>query len=75
MDAIFLRALHDRPERGAEFFLTIAAALSGDEFAEFMSGNAGIGLWCKVLRALPPAPFVQSLLELLQPEAWKLGQA
>ena len=44
----------------------MAAALTGDEFARFLSGEAGVKTWIKVIMAMPKIPF---LWGLMHPEA------
>ncbi len=58
MDAIFLKALVRSPGAAADWFADIAATLSGDEFGRFMSQSPSLGLWLKVVSALPKAPFL-----------------
>lgn len=62
MDEIFLKTLKRHPDRAAEFFHSVAAALDGDEFSEFMSGHSRVGVWRRVVQSLPPRPFLASLL-------------
>jgi lycopene beta-cyclase len=37
----------------------MAAALTGDEFAIFLSGEAGAKIWLKVIMAMPKQPFLR----------------
>jgi lycopene beta-cyclase len=39
--------------------------LSGDEFARFLSGEAGWGLRLKVVMAMPKLPFLRGALRLV----------
>ena len=42
----------------------MATRLTGDEFAQFLSGEANIILRLKVIMAMPPWPFIRALLRL-----------
>ena len=66
MDRIFLAVLRRQPDLAPAIFTAMAAALTGDEFARFLSGEAGIKIWLKVILAMPKIPF---LWGLLHPEA------
>ncbi len=66
MDRIFLAVLRRQPELAPDIFTAMAAALTGDEFARFLSGEAGVKTWAKVIMAMPKIPF---LWGLLHPEA------
>ncbi|MGA1187062.1 MAG: lycopene cyclase family protein [Candidatus Puniceispirillaceae bacterium] len=66
MDRIFLAVLRRHPELAPHIFTAMAAALTGDEFARFLSGEAGMKTWAKVIMAMPKIPF---LWGLLHPEA------
>ena len=69
MDRIFLKVLRRFPGRAPGLFVAMARALSGDEMARFLSGEASLRLRLKVIMAMPKWPF---LLALMLPEA---GQA
>jgi lycopene beta-cyclase len=62
MDRIFLSVLRGRPDLAPRIFTAMAAALSGDEFASFLSGEAGVKIWLKVIMAMPKLPFLKGLL-------------
>ncbi len=66
MDRIFLAVLRRHPELAPDIFTAMAAALTGDEFARFLSGEAGVKTWIKVIMAMPKIPF---LWGLMHPEA------
>jgi lycopene beta-cyclase len=66
MDRIFLAVLRRHPELAPDIFTAMAAALTGDEFARFLSGEAGVKTWIKVVMAMPKIPF---LWGLMHPEA------
>ena len=61
MDAIFLAALTRTPQAAPDWFAKLTHHLSGDEFGRFMSRSPSIGLWLKVVSALPKAPFIHAL--------------
>jgi len=62
MDRIFLAVLRRRPELAPGIFTAMAASLTGDEFALFLSGEAGPKIWTKVILAMPKLPFLWGLL-------------
>ena len=62
MDRIFLAVLRHYPELAPHIFTAMAAALTGDEFARFLSGEAGAKTWAKVIMAMPKIPFLWGLL-------------
>jgi len=66
MDRIFLAVLRRHPDLAPAIFTAMAAALTGDEFARFLSGEAGTKIWLKVILAMPKIPFLRGLLH---PEA------
>ena len=65
MDAVLLRVLRTFPQLAPELFLRMATALSGDEFATFLSGEAGWRLRLKVILAMPKWPFVKAAMRLV----------
>ena len=64
MDRIFLSVLRNEPHYAPKLFTALAAKLTGDEFAKFLSGEANIMLRLKVIMAMPPWPFLRALLRL-----------
>lgn len=62
MDKVFLAVLHQRPELSVEIFLKLAKALTGDEFAQFMSGIASYRTLVKMMMAMPKVPFIKAAL-------------
>ena len=62
MDRIFLAVLRRHPELAPHIFTAMAAALNGDEFACFLSGQAGVKIWAKVIMAMPKMPFLWGLM-------------
>ena len=65
MDAVLLTVLRHWPERAPDLFLRMGRALTGDEFARFLSGDADWALRLKVVMAMPKRPFIRGLLRLL----------
>ncbi|MGA1782190.1 MAG: lycopene cyclase family protein [Candidatus Puniceispirillaceae bacterium] len=63
MDRIFLRVIKDRPALAPQIFTTMADRLTGDEFALFLSGEAGPSLWLKIVLAMPKWPFLFAALQ------------
>ena len=62
LDRIFLYVIRHHPEQAAELFARIATALSGDEFARFMSGLADFKIYAKLITAMPTGLFLKALL-------------
>ena len=65
MDKIFLDVLRRNKQTAPRFFIAMAKALKGGEFARFMTGEASITVWLKVIFAMPKMPFFLSTLRLL----------
>ena len=65
MDEIFVAVLRHWPARAPALFLRIARALNGDEFALFLSGEAGWGLRLKVILAMPKWIFIRAAFYLI----------
>ena len=61
LDRIFLHVIRHHPERAADLFAQIATALSGDEFARFMSGLADFKIYAKLITAMPKGLFLNAL--------------
>ena len=57
MDKIFLDVLSKSPQRAPEIFSKVLESLTGDEFAEFMSGYCPASTKAKIIAALPKALF------------------
>ena len=68
LDRIFLRVIRRYPERAPDLFTRIAAGLSGDEFARFMSGLADFQTYAKLITAMPTGPFLRALWAGDEPE-------
>jgi lycopene beta-cyclase len=65
MDEVFITVLRQRPEIAPKLFLRMAKALDGDEFALFLSGEAGWCLRLKVVMAMPKLAFIKAIVFLL----------
>jgi lycopene beta-cyclase len=63
MDRVFLDAFKTHTKDSPEWFLSLARALTGDEFASFMSGHTSPLLWSKVIKSLPKGPFLSAALK------------
>lgn len=61
LDKVFLRVIRRHPETAPDLFARIATALSGDEFARFMSGLADFTIYAKLITAMPTGLFVSAL--------------
>lgn len=62
MDTIFNDVLLNHPNLGTEIFMRTAKALTGDQFARFMLGEADTYIWAKVIAAMPKLPFIKQTL-------------
>ena len=65
MDEVFVVVLRHWPARSPELFLRMARALDGDEFALFLSGEAGWALRFKVILAMPKWIFIKAVCRLI----------
>jgi len=65
MDAVLLTVLRHWPEKAPELFLRMGQALSGDEFARFLNGEADWTLRLKVVMAMPKLPFLRGAFRLV----------
>jgi lycopene beta-cyclase len=63
MDGIFLRVIRHHPVLAPQIFTAMADRLTGDEFALFLSGEAGPRLWTKLVLAMPKWPFICALFQ------------
>ena len=63
MDGIFLRVIRHHPALAPQIFTAMADRLTGDEFALFLSGEAGPRLWTKLVLAMPKWPFICALFQ------------
>lgn len=61
MDALFIEVLRAEPERAPDFFWRIARNVPVDSFVRFMMGTAPCADLLKVIRSLPPWPFLRQL--------------
>ena len=64
MDQIFVKVLKEWPAVTPHIFIQLADALSGDEFALFMSGEACWRLRLKVIFSMPKWIFIRSFIRL-----------
>ena len=64
MDLIFLSVIEQNPELSPKIFTKMAAALNGDEFALFLSGEAGVLIWLKVVLAMPKRVFISRFFSI-----------
>ena len=68
MDQIFLDVIRRKPFLAPAIFTSLASNLNGDEFACFLSGEASMKIWLKVIFAMPKWPFLLSLLPQITKE-------
>ena len=68
MDQIFLDVIRRKPSLAPAIFTSLARYLNGDEFACFLSGEASMKIWLKVIFAMPKLPFLLSLLPQITKE-------
>ena len=61
MDRVFLKALHQNPDKGARFFMALARRVPPAALVRFMSDQASPADLMRVVRALPPSPFLAAL--------------
>jgi lycopene beta-cyclase len=59
MDSIFNGVLLSRPDLAVSLYMDMARALSGDQFARFMLGQATTNDWLRVIAAMPKGPFLK----------------
>ena len=57
MDQIFLDVIRRKPSLAPAIFTSLARYLNGDEFACFLSGEASMKIWLKVIFAMPNGHF------------------
>ena len=65
MDGVLLTVLRHWPNQGPILFGKMAASLTGDEFIQFMSGNASWRIRLKVIMAMPKLPFIRGVSKLM----------
>jgi len=62
MDQVFLNVIRHHPALAPRLFHAMAKALTGDDMARFMSGDADHWLRLKVVMAMPKWPFLKAVL-------------
>jgi lycopene beta-cyclase len=76
MDRIFNGVLLNRPDLAVSLYMRMAKALTGDQFARFMLGQASLSDWLRVIAAMPKMPFLKQTAELIAKQvAEKLSRA
>ena len=63
MDRIFLKVIRNNPKLAPRLFHAMAKALTGDDMARFMTGDADHLLRLKVIMAMPKWPFLIALMK------------
>jgi lycopene beta-cyclase len=64
LDGIFLRALHDEPDRFPEVFVAMTRRLDDEAFVRFMSDRAGPRDVARMISSVPRAPFLRAVAAL-----------
>ena len=67
MDSVLLTVLKQWPEQGPKMFIRMAKALNGDQFVNFLSGDAGFWTRLKVILAMPKWPFIKAVTRHIIP--------
>jgi lycopene beta-cyclase len=67
MDSVLLTVLKQWPEQGSRMFIRMAKALNGDQFVNFLSGDAGFWTRLKVILAMPKWPFIKAVTKHIIP--------
>ena len=67
MDSVLLTVLKQWPEQGPTMFIRMAKALNGDQFVNFLSGDAGFWTRLKVIFAMPKWPFIKAVTRHIIP--------
>lgn len=76
MDRVFNGVLLNRPDLAVSLYMRMAKALTGDQFARFMLGQASLSDWLRVIAAMPKMPFLKQTAELIAKQvAEKLSRA
>ena len=65
MDKIFLSVIRKNPLLAPLIFTNMAQSLNGDNFACFLSGQANLKIWCKVVLSMPKIPFILALFGII----------
>ena len=65
MDKIFLSVIQQNPLLAPLIFTNMAQSLTGDNFACFLSGQATLKIWCKVVLSMPKIPFIMALFGIV----------
>jgi lycopene beta-cyclase len=61
MDRIFLQAVRARPEKTADYFLLMAQRVAPRRLLRFLSDEATIGDYLRIIASLPITPFLREL--------------
>ena len=65
MDKIFLAVIRKNPLLAPLIFTNMAQSLNGDDFACFLSGQANLKIWCRVVLSMPKIPFITALFGIV----------
>lgn len=75
LDRIFLDVLRNQPDKAVVLFMSMARVLKADEFARFMSDQAGPWIWIKIILAAPKMPFITALFGQIHDRFWRRDAA
>ena len=62
MDRLFLRVIRDQPERAPEMFVRLFSKVNSARVIRFLSDEATLADCAAIVAALPPTPFLRTLL-------------
>ena len=65
LDKVFISVIDKYPQLAPKIFSSLASKLSGDEMAQFMSGECSKLTIFKVIFAMPKLPFIKSFMLML----------
>ena len=61
MDRIFLQAIRVQPEKTADYFLALASRVPAERLVRFLSDQATIGDYARIIASLPLVPFLAQI--------------
>jgi lycopene beta-cyclase len=61
MDRIFLQAIRAHPEKTADYFLALASRVPPERLVRFLSDQATVGDYARIIASLPLLPFLAQL--------------
>ncbi|MBG6056269.1 lycopene beta-cyclase [Salinibacterium sp. CAN_S4] len=61
MDRIFLQAIRARPEKTGDYFLRLAGSVPPERLVRFLSDQATVGDYARIIASLPLLPFLAQI--------------